>query len=119
MHETVLCFRACFDVNHSVYLYCTYYAPICRANGMEKASFARIVGAENSAFVVQCVLCRDMWYDKSSAIFLKAFYSKHWKWSLSSVTISMRYFVLCPEFNELPRGRRRKNGMHLLPQLLQ
>ena len=29
-----------------MYVYCTYYAPICRANGMEKASFARIVGAD-------------------------------------------------------------------------
>ena len=29
-----------------MYIYCTYYAPICHANGMEKASFARIVGAE-------------------------------------------------------------------------
>ena len=29
-----------------MYVYCTYYAPICRANGMEKASFARIVDAE-------------------------------------------------------------------------
>ena len=28
-----------------MYVYCTYYAPICHANGMEKASFARIVGA--------------------------------------------------------------------------
>ena len=27
-----------------MYVYCTYYALICRANGMEKASFARIVG---------------------------------------------------------------------------
>ena len=32
-----------------LYVYCTYYAPICRANGMEKASFARIVGAERRA----------------------------------------------------------------------
>ena len=29
-----------------MYVYCTYYAPICYANGMEKASFARIVGAD-------------------------------------------------------------------------
>ena len=29
-----------------MYVYCTYYAPVCHANGMEKASFARIVGAE-------------------------------------------------------------------------
>ena len=29
-----------------MYVYCTCYAPICHANGMEKASFARIVGAE-------------------------------------------------------------------------
>ena len=28
----------------AVYAFCTYYSPICRANGMEKASFARIVG---------------------------------------------------------------------------
>ena len=28
-----------------MYVYDTYYAPICHANGMEKASFARIVGA--------------------------------------------------------------------------
>ena len=32
-----------------MYVYCTYYAPICHANGMEKASFARIVGAERRA----------------------------------------------------------------------
>ena len=31
--------------SYYTYVYCTYYAPICRANGMEKASFARIVGA--------------------------------------------------------------------------
>ena len=37
-----------------MHVYCTYYAPICRANGMEKASFARIVGAniENSKVVL-------------------------------------------------------------------
>ena len=35
-----------FFVLFCMYVYCTYYAPICRANGMEKASFARIVGAE-------------------------------------------------------------------------
>ena len=29
-----------------MYVYCTCYAPICHANGMEKASLARIVGAE-------------------------------------------------------------------------
>ena len=28
-----------------IYVYCTCYAPMCHANGMEKASFARIVGA--------------------------------------------------------------------------
>ena len=32
-----------------MYVYCTYYAPICDANGMEKASFARIVGAVKSS----------------------------------------------------------------------
>ena len=32
-----------------MYVYCAYYAPICRANGVEKASFARIVGAERRA----------------------------------------------------------------------
>ena len=28
-----------------MYVYCTCYAPICHANGVEKASFAWIVGA--------------------------------------------------------------------------
>ncbi len=32
-----------------MYVYCTCYAPICHANGMEKASFARFVGAEKCA----------------------------------------------------------------------
>jgi phage terminase small subunit len=29
-------------------VYCTCYAPICHANGMKKALFARIVGAKKS-----------------------------------------------------------------------
>ena len=33
------------DMYVCMYVYFTYYAPICRANGMKKASFARIVGA--------------------------------------------------------------------------
>ena len=37
-------------VDVCMYVYCTYYAPIYRANGMEKASFARIVGAETSGW---------------------------------------------------------------------
>ena len=32
-----------------MYVYCTYYALIYRANEMEKASFARIIGAERRA----------------------------------------------------------------------
>ena len=40
-----------------MYVYCTFYAPICCANGMEKASFARIVGAG-----VLHILCNAQMY---------------------------------------------------------
>ena len=30
-------------------VYCTCYVPICRANGMEKASFEQIIGAESKS----------------------------------------------------------------------
>ena len=33
------------DNQTCMYVYCTYYALICHANGKEKASFARIEGA--------------------------------------------------------------------------
>jgi len=32
-----------------MYVYCTCYAPICHANGMKKASFMRIIGAEEES----------------------------------------------------------------------
>ena len=32
-------------------VYCIYYAPICRAIGIEKASFARIVGESYVAYM--------------------------------------------------------------------
>ena len=34
-----------------MYVYCTYHTPICCAIGMEKESFARIVGAIDLRFV--------------------------------------------------------------------
>ena len=40
-----------------LYVYCTYYAPICDANGMEKASFARIVGADERELTDEHVEC--------------------------------------------------------------
>ena len=35
----------------TMYVYCTYYAPICRANGMKKTSFVQIVGANGTTHI--------------------------------------------------------------------